>query len=180
MRKQAVARIGGQPMIPFKTKSGRRKESPGAIDLGREESPSALGRSLPQAMDGTKPPPISTSAQPDASGAMSEERKRLQSELIEVRERYRGGALEAASTLEKYGNLSGKLKSLLDEEFPGWDLAEPADIRSNMVTLYFQYRADADRAAAIQEKFERITHDIEVVLNEEFPDWQNLDSIAEL
>lgn len=99
------------------------------------------------------------------------DRRRLHGELIEMRERYRDAATEACSNLERFEELCGKVKTLLDEEFPGWE-AGPESRRSDMVTLYFQYRADAYRAAGIQEKFEQLTRDIDMLMTEEFPDWQ--------
>jgi len=170
MRKQATAPRENQASSPQLARASRRKESVVRTEIATDITPIAIeGESSgPSQIVAWQDSTVSTENE-EPSPLLGVDRQQLQRDMIEMRERYRDGALEAASNIDKFDQLSSKLKSLLDEEFPGWETAEDGDSRSSMVTLYFQYRADAERAATIQEKFERLSHDVEALLREEFP-----------
>jgi hypothetical protein len=165
MNRRGAAR-DGRPPAPARRPTGRRRvEISENLEASSEAPPGQIAE-LPYEQSRRDP-----AERREDQATPGSDRRRLQAEMIEMRERYRDGAVEAAANLERFEELSSRAKALLDEEFPGWE-ADPDERRSDMVTLYFQYRADADRAAGIQEKFSRLTRDIELLLSEEFPDWQ--------
>jgi hypothetical protein len=169
MSRRAASRQGERPIRSNPDKP--RRETP-QENLNGPAEKAITPAALPVSTAEQQNPNVSESGTGSGSGARPvPDRRRLHGELIEMRERYREAATEAGSNLERFEELCGKVKTLLDEEFPGWE-AGAEDRRSDMVTLYFQYRADADRAAGIQEKFEQLSRDIDVLLKEEFPDWQ--------
>jgi hypothetical protein len=51
-------------------------------------------------------------------------------------------------------------------------------LRAELVALYHQYCSDADHAATLQQEYERMSKNVEVLLNEEFPDWKEAGSAA--
>jgi hypothetical protein len=173
MRKQATAQLENQATTPPLARTSRRKEPKIRTDVTPEIIPQDIDSGNPGlpvvAWEDSNISPENI----DESPMLGVDRQQLQREMIEMRQRYRDGALEAASNIDKFEQLSSKLKSLLDEEFPGWETADDSDNRSSMVTLYFQYKADAERAAVIQEKFERLSNDLEALLREEFPGYVN-------
>lgn len=45
-------------------------------------------------------------------------------------------------------------------------------LQADLVALYHQYRSDADHAAQLQAEYDRLSKNVETLLDEEFPGWK--------